>query len=237
MPIALAVRPGPLSSAHAFLENDCAACHTPRKGVEADSCISCHANNQALLAMQPTAFHANISSCTPCHAEHQGGSRPTQMNHVALARIGLRELEAGGQGNPSQPLPPQLVKWLRERGRIGPTAQNHPKITAEEALLDCASCHATQGQGQTMHAKLMGPECASCHATTQWTIPEFQHPSPNSTDCSQCHQAPPSHYMMHFNMMSQSIAKQPRATVNQCYSCHQTTAWNDIKGVGWRKVH
>src|SRR5438034_1255470 len=64
--------PGKLSKAHASLENNCAACHTAVKGIEATKCILCHANNQALLQRQPTAFHANIAECAACHLEHQG---------------------------------------------------------------------------------------------------------------------------------------------------------------------
>jgi hypothetical protein len=71
----------------------------------------------------------------------------------------------------------------------------------------------------------------------QWAIPEFRHPSPRSTDCAQCHQAPPSHYMEHFHMVSMKVAGKPHARVDQCYQCHQTTAWNDVKGVGWYKHH
>ncbi len=37
------VSPGELSQAHASLENNCASCHTPVKGVEASKCIVCHA--------------------------------------------------------------------------------------------------------------------------------------------------------------------------------------------------
>ena len=47
--------PGPLSNAHAFLKEDCAACHTPVKGVEDATCVACHANETALLQRQPTA--------------------------------------------------------------------------------------------------------------------------------------------------------------------------------------
>jgi hypothetical protein len=71
----------------------------------------------------------------------------------------------------------------------------------------------------------------------KWTIPEFRHPSPRSTDCVQCHQAPPSHYMEHFHMVSARVAGKPHAQVSQCYQCHQTTSWNDIRGVGWYKHH
>jgi hypothetical protein len=43
--------------------------------------------------------------------------------------------------------------------------------------------------------------------------------------------------MMHFKMISMSIARMEKAEVNQCFLCHQTTAWNDIKGVGYYKHH
>ena len=36
--------PGPISEAHAFLENNCAACHTPFRGVEDANCVVCHAS-------------------------------------------------------------------------------------------------------------------------------------------------------------------------------------------------
>jgi len=43
--------------------------------------------------------------------------------------------------------------------------------------------------------------------------------------------------MEHFRMIDQAICGQPNAKVNQCFLCHQTTAWNDIKGVGFYKHH
>ena len=43
--------------------------------------------------------------------------------------------------------------------------------------------------------------------------------------------------MMHFKMVSAKVACQPNALVNECYKCHQTTSWNDIKGVGFYKHH
>ena len=43
--------------------------------------------------------------------------------------------------------------------------------------------------------------------------------------------------MMHFQMISAKVGRQPSAKVNQCFLCHQTTVWNDIKGVGWYKHH
>ena len=42
--------------------------------------------------------------------------------------------------------------------------------------------------------------------------------------------------MMHFSMVSQSIAGR-KARVEQCYACHATDAWNNIRGRGYYKHH
>ena len=220
--------PGDLSAAHRHLEDNCAACHTPVAGVEAANCILCHANDESLLQRQPTAFHAGIGTCRECHREHQGlARRPTQMDHEALAAIGLRELSEDDSDRQNKWLHDQLVAWTKNN------PAPHPAIHAIETMLDCATCHANDDR----HFDLFGQDCAQCHATDRWTIPEFRHPSSSSTDCAQCHQAPPSHYMMHFKMISARVAGKPHARVDQCFQCHQTTSWNDIQRAGWYKHH
>ena len=221
-------RPGPLSSAHAFLASNCAACHTPNKGVEAQNCIVCHADNKTVLQRQSSAFHADIAACADCHLEHQGRvPRTTTMDHVALARIGLRQVQnAPAARDQSRDA---LVAWLKQSD--APALA--PQLQREELLLNCATCNQTKDR----HVGLFGSDCAQCHGTTKWTLPEFRHPAPTSMSCVQCHQGPPSHYMEHFRMISMTVAHQPFANVNQCFLCHQTTSWNDIKGVGWYKHH
>lgn len=228
-------RPGDLSKPHAFLEHNCAACHTAGKGVEASSCIACHANDESLLKRQPTAFHANVGSCVECHREHRGiDRRPTDMDHGALAEIGFRQLKADRSADgENQRVRKDLLDWIDKHQPESHGSAGHSSLSPQEAVLNCASCHSTKDR----HRGLFGQDCAQCHTTTKWTIPEFRHPSPKSTDCAQCHQAPPSHYMMHFSMVSAKVANKPKATVDQCYQCHQTTAWTDIKGVGVYKHH
>ncbi len=224
-----AVRPGELSQPHAFLGNNCAACHTPGKGVEAKNCIVCHADNKSVLQREPSAFHADIASCTPCHLEHQGRvPSTTKMDHVALVRLGATQLK-GVQSRAGMDVA-QIKRWLEAAAAAQSTL---PQLQPGEALLNCATCHQTKDR----HYGLFGNDCAQCHGTTKWTIPEFRHPSPVSQSCAQCHQAPPSHYMMHFQMISMTVARQPHAKVNQCFLCHQTTSWNDIIGVGFYKHH
>lgn len=223
------VAPGKLSAAHATLETNCASCHTAVKGVDDAKCISCHGDNKALLGRQPTAFHANVGNCASCHIEHQGKEANLRvMDHKTLAQIGQRLLSK------------EKNDVNQQKSLLLPA--DHPLLSALEATLDCASCHSTKDK----HLGLFGKNCASCHATTQWTIPKFQHPSVLSISCAQCHQAPPSHYMMHFEMVSKKIAARSNengkgccdgVVVSQCYSCHKTTSWNDIQGVGFYKHH
>jgi hypothetical protein len=150
------------------------------------------------------------------------------MVHVALAQIGFKQLKSEPQ--PAGVDVAQIKHWLEETS-AAPLVLPH--LRPEEALLNCATCHQTKDR----HRGLFGTDCAQCHGTTKWTLPEFRHPSAVSQSCAQCHQAPPSHYMMHFQMIDQKICGQPNAKVNQCFLCHQTTAWNDIKGVGFYKHH
>ena len=232
------VSPGALSQRHAYLADRCASCHETTVGVTVAKCTACHANEERLLGRQPTAFHASIAECGTCHVEHQNKSiRPIPMDHVALAKIGTRTLQraAGGDAASASTLK-SLETWLRIRipGQLD-------ESSAREAL-NCAGCHSTKDR----HVGFFGKDCAQCHATASWRIAEFQHPAPSSLDCAQCHQAPGSHYMMHFDMISKKIARQEDdrvaaccgvTKVPQCYRCHQTTSWNDIRGVGYYKHH
>jgi hypothetical protein len=208
-----AVIPGKLLQSHAFLEDNCTACHTPAKGVEAKNCIVCHADNTFVLQREPSAFHANIGACAVCHLEHQGrAASMTKMDHAALARIGLKQLDAAPAAH--DPAFAAIVAWLR----TGDASPSSPHLQRPESLLNCAACHSTKDR----HVGLFGTDCASCHGTAMWTIPEFRHPASASQSCAQCHQAPPSHYM---GMFSMKIAARPHAQVSQCFLCHQTTSW------------
>ena len=228
------VTPGKLSAAHAFLENNCEGCHTPIQGVERENCVVCHANASEILQRQPTAFHADVTECNSCHLEHQGrDSQISIMDHKFLATVGMKMLP-----NPDVPFDQgtamqDVLKGLIATNRSTDPLFVHSSISAEESTLECASCHSNDDR----HFGLFGDDCVQCHRTDQWSLPEFIHPSNNSYDCNQCHEAPPSHYMQHFKMISAKVAGQPKAKVEECFACHQTTSWNDIKRAGWYKHH
>jgi hypothetical protein len=212
--------PGKLSKSHSFLSNQCTTCHSAGRGVTTVGCVSCHANNELLLKRQPTAFHANVTSCKECHREHQGGLKPPLlMDHEALARIGVRLLK----NETGKVLTKNELKLVRMNSH-----DSHPT-----SKLNCVNCHSNQD----VHQQLFGTSCISCHSTTSWRIEAYKHPSVNDRQCMQCHQPPPSHSMGHFTMISMKIAGQEHAQVQQCFLCHRTTSWNDIQGVGWYKHH
>ncbi len=228
-----AARPGPLSAAHAFMGNDCAACHTAGRGPDPAKCIACHANDEALLKRQPTAFHAQISSCKECHQEHQGGDKPPlKMDHEVLARLGVKKDKEKNQWSP-QNIMQEAELWNYVKTVEAQLPKVNPHESALVSTLNCAACHSNQDK----HRGFFGSNCLNCHTTQTWKIQGYRHPSPTSMACAQCHLAPPSHYMMHFQMISMKIAGKPHAHVNECYQCHQTTSWNDIQAVGWYKHH
>ncbi len=65
----------------------------------------------------------------------------------------------------------------------------------------------------------------------------FRHPTPTSTACVQCHAKPPSHRMMHFEMVDRAVTGKRDATVSQCWRCHTTDDWNNIVGLGSYEHH
>ncbi len=175
-------------------------------------CESCHVPNQGITA----------AKCVTCHAfSPELLSKPATAFHANVGEcLGCHVEHQGRQVRPVRVDHDVLQKIAnRTAGRPVP--------------LDCQSCHATRDK----HQGLFGSDCASCHVTASWKIAGFLHPSPKSTSCSECHKAPPSHYMMHFEMMDKTISGQRAARVEQCYACHQTDSFNNIKGVGMVKVH
>lgn len=202
------VEPGSLSPAHASLKANCQSCHTPHQGVAPTKCVACHIGTD-FGTKASTRFHANARQCTTCHIEHDGGASLARMDHQALR----------DPANWRVPLP-ERETW----------ASKSPPMTT--AALDCVSCHAARDR----HQGLFGKDCMSCHTLTDWKVAAFRHPSVNSRQCAECHKAPPSHLMMHFEMVSQRVAKE-HAPVDQCVACHTTDSWNNIRKVGLYDHH
>lgn len=177
-----------------------------------DKCESCHKPNEGITA----------AKCITCHAPAKELlSKPSTLFHVNVGTCrGCHVEHQGGDKRPIKMDHAVLEELaIRQAGR--PVA------------LDCKSCHVFKDK----HQEFFGPKCATCHVTQTWKVAGFLHPSPKSKECAQCHKPPPSHLMMHFEMMDKAITSQRGATVDQCYACHQTDSFNNIKRVGRIDMH
>ena len=184
-------------------------------------CSSCHTPHKGVEAkncltchagadfadQQSARFHASATQCTSCHVEHDGGKSIVKMDHAVLL---------------------MHQRWARaaDERRRSPASSDPMKV------LDCASCHSNRDP----HAGLFGKTCNTCHSVESWSIKEFRHPVSSNRECSQCHKPPPSHLMEHFRMVSQAQARK-QARVDQCYACHTTDSWNNIRGKGFYDHH
>lgn len=187
------------------------------------------------LGLQCSACHSPLTgvaraSCVGCHAfDKELLQRQPTAFHAGIQQCTGCHLEHLAGGRMPTVMDHAVLAALAARAL--PTG--HPAKERGERGLDCMACHGTKDR----HRGRMGVDCVQCHSLSNWTVAEFRHPSTRSTECVQCHKEPPSHNMGHFTMMSARIAGQPQAKVEQCFLCHQTTSWNDIKGVGSVKHH
>jgi hypothetical protein len=181
--------PGQLSALHDFLGSQCEACHTPVRGIEAASCLTCHAKDISNLRERPSAaFHVTIYDCRGCHIEHQGGLRPIRMDHNVLVRIGLNSLRGSpalgagthhlncvachGDRDLHQGFFGRACGACHETEAWTIAGYVHPPPTSTA----CAQCHQPPASHYSGHFFGMGmaaggarvEQCYLCHKTTSW---------------------------------------------------------------------
>ena len=75
---------GPLAAKHAYLKNDCKACHKPWEGVIDSLCIKCHVDDRHYID-NVSETEAKKLRCFDCHHEHRGRSfDPEVSEHIPL---------------------------------------------------------------------------------------------------------------------------------------------------------
>ncbi len=108
----------------------------------------------------------------------------------------------------------------------GPLSQPHAFLESR-----CNACH-------TPIKGVEASNCVVCHAKNDALLqraPTAFHG--NIETCKECHTEHGGRIEHPIAMDHAVVAGKPDAKVNECYSCHQSTLWNDIKGVGWYKSH
>jgi hypothetical protein len=65
---------GPISRKHAFIADDCRACHTAFERVRNDGCLECHAEIANHASAEASPENLDGARCGECHVEHDGAT-------------------------------------------------------------------------------------------------------------------------------------------------------------------
>ena len=167
---------GPLSSAHATLEADCAACHTPFGAVESDSCSTCHEKYGDELGVFSFASHylyrsgdfqrvrteEQETSCAGCHTEHLG-------REAQITRIDDRQcLSCHAVGSFNREHPSFELAAAPDSDTLAFTHIHHTREVMErEGLQDieqaCLFCHNPRADGESFEPLDFDRHCDACH--------------------------------------------------------------------------
>ncbi|MFV2055218.1 MAG: cytochrome C [Thiohalomonadales bacterium] len=193
-----ALMPGPLTKAHADLEEKCTECHEFfKQGNQRDKCLACHDHeNIAKDIKQKKGLHgrmpeASEGDCKVCHRDHVGRD---------VSIIFLDE----------QTFDHKFTDFtLRGAHREVLCRSCHKKDKQyHQANKKCYDCH----KEVEPHKGKLGKVCQSCHRESAWNDFQFDHSRTKfklvgkhkGVDCRDCH--PQERYL--------SIPK-------KCYACHK----------------
>ena len=214
--------PGPLSSAHAKLEDNCSNCHDRRdRPRQRELCMACH-KDIATDLRDKRGFHGRRSEiataqCSACHTEHAGRN----------ARI----VAAPGTGFDHSRTNFSLEGAHQQVACASCHTAGKPLRSTPTA---CSDCH----RKQEPHEGKLGTDCASCHNTVSWRNVRFDH---NKTKfplqarhaeltCAACHagnrwkQTPLACASCH---AVDDVHRGERG--NNCANCHTQKSWSEAK--------
>lgn len=167
---------GPLSSSHAFLENECSACHVGFSEVSNEQCSTCHEKYGDDLGNYTFAAHylyrsgdfqrhgdvAEEVSCAACHREH--GGRQAAITRVEDARCGTcHEFSSFTEDHP----PFEPLEHVDEAGLEFAHGSHVLEAMAWLETVDperaCLACHNPDSEGKGFAAIDFDLHCSTCH--------------------------------------------------------------------------
>lgn len=187
---------GPLSSNHANLENNCAACHSGFAPVSNEACSTCHEKHGDELGVYTFASHYLYRSddfqrvvpspdeepCIACHTEHQG--RTAEITRVADARCqACHEFSPFSDHHPefafaqatepdSNPGDRALAFAHIQHVKELIIRQSLDASNPDEVERTCLACHNPEPAGRSFQPIDFDRHCDACHlAATDRTPP------------------------------------------------------------------
>ena len=212
------VMPGPVSQAHADLEDDCSNCHAPVSDqTQNELCVVCH-DRVGQDIDSNTGFHGRhplvaSDECQVCHAEHEGRDAETLAFDWSDFEHTLTDFPLTGPHSGLE---------------CATCHDDGAPFTAAPAT--CVGCHARDDP----HERRFSQDCASCHVPDDWHDVIFDHDMtgfPLSGDhadlaCTSCHVSDTS-----VPVPDQCNGCHAKDDVHagtlgsDCQSCHSTSSW------------
>lgn len=231
---ASAAMPGPLANPHAFLANNCAACHTKDAGVSAARCANCHESGVGQTVAWGKTFKAHHADttldCLQCHSEHRG----TEEFASVLARDQWNDI--------SCTLCHRDVDTIDARfeNRLDAAHSAH-----YHAGVSCTSCHTShfQSEDRVSRVSATATTCTKCHhghenvpvdvrriwvaqrpAVTPQTadgdfLPKAE-PASMDLSCRKCHAGQAEFLAGRYEPLGLSAAADPMSGRVRCIHCH-----------------
>ena len=171
---------GRLSSAHAMLEDSCAACHDTSETVSAEKCSSCHEQFTGTPGEYGFDAHYIYASgdltraferehetgCAACHVEHQG--RRTDLR-VTLSDRQCASCHAAGDllRHPEFDF---AAETIPDDAGLTFTHIRHVDFVLDDRGVDepeeaCLACHAPESEGRGFRPVRFDAACGACHLT------------------------------------------------------------------------
>lgn len=226
---------GELSMKHSLLENDCEKCHSPWKGVSAESCSSCHKGKIHHAAKDPAkvdAFNEKQITCLACHEEHKGkrhdlkavGSGVCRNCHEFKEHPEIKELKKDAAAVKSILFPHQLHLENEAFAAVSCDAC-HLKHEDGERFINakfektCVMCHELVKHGRDAEDK---KKCPACHLHEKYdsthrrepviTKALFSHKNHGASQCVDCHED---------TAKGGDVADLKLPSVAKCQGCHE----------------
>ncbi len=167
---------GPLTSAHASLESNCASCHTPGGKVADSKCGVCHEKFTTGIAAHSFDAHyiyesgdhrrafvrGNEQSCASCHTEHSG-------RRALLTAVEPKQCRAchafSFEAHPEFAF---AARSLPDDAGLAFTHVKHVERVMDRDRLDnvetsCLKCHTATGDGKRFEPINFDRSCSTCH--------------------------------------------------------------------------
>ncbi len=181
------VSSGPLSSNHAVLENDCAACHQDSR-VTNQACSSCHEKTGDELGIYTFSAHYlyrsndfqrlesrdGESPCAACHPEHRG--RDANITQVADSRcLDCHQFGSFGDQHPqfdviADNIPDGAGLSFGHIRHVREISERQGWIDVERS---CLACHQPLADGKNFAPIDFDRSCDACHLDTAVRTPRL----------------------------------------------------------------